>query len=225
MRQDPLEKVRWASRVNPRLIRRLYETDARGIVDEELIDEVGFALYSRCQSILQVSQAHYQGRVLCPECRETVIRQGGARTELPITCGRCGWSVLWPDYLKTYQDKHLVGGGALRTHENFVRDFRRARTGRQKVLAIDALLHAFHHELSERKWNPQDRAPGRSAGRELIYAKTEVELLEFLDSLAYGPASTAGLREAKTAWDQKLETSNYHRQHGLTRSSLRHEGD
>ena len=49
--------VRWASRVNPATIRRLYETDARGIVDEDLIDEVGFALYARCQSILCASDS------------------------------------------------------------------------------------------------------------------------------------------------------------------------
>jgi hypothetical protein len=39
--RDGLAEVRWASRVNPRTIRRLDDTDARGIVDEELIDAVG----------------------------------------------------------------------------------------------------------------------------------------------------------------------------------------
>jgi hypothetical protein len=47
-----LDEVRWAPRVNPSLIRRLYEADARGIVDDELFDDVGSALHARCQSIL-----------------------------------------------------------------------------------------------------------------------------------------------------------------------------
>jgi hypothetical protein len=32
-----LAGVQWGSRVYPNLIRRLYQTDARGIVDDELI--------------------------------------------------------------------------------------------------------------------------------------------------------------------------------------------
>lgn len=33
-----LDEVVWAPRVNPSLIRRLYETDAQGIVDDDLIN-------------------------------------------------------------------------------------------------------------------------------------------------------------------------------------------
>jgi len=35
-------KIDWAPRVKPQTLRRLYQTDARGILDEELIDEVGY---------------------------------------------------------------------------------------------------------------------------------------------------------------------------------------
>jgi len=136
---DRLAKVRWASRVNPRLIRRLYETDARGIVDEELIDEVGVALYARCESILQANEAHIHGRVLCPECGQTIQRPLDVWRDRskPVTCDRCGWSVRWGDYLATYQDKHLVSVGAIAMHQAFVRDFRRAATPREKMLAIE----------------------------------------------------------------------------------------
>jgi hypothetical protein len=47
-----------ASRVNPAVIRCLYETDTRGIVDEEQIDDVGYALYRRCQGIIAATEAH-----------------------------------------------------------------------------------------------------------------------------------------------------------------------
>jgi len=42
---DDVAEVQWAPRVNPSTIRRLYEIDARGIADEDLIDEVGYALF------------------------------------------------------------------------------------------------------------------------------------------------------------------------------------
>ena len=103
---DDLAQVRWASRVNPSKIRRLYETDARGIVDEELIDEVGIALYSRCQSILEATEAH-AGRVRCPRCR-TAIEHPWDK-EAVLACPTCAWTVQWGAYLKTFQDKKLVG--------------------------------------------------------------------------------------------------------------------
>ena len=86
-----LHGVDWASRVNPILIRRLYQTDAHGIVDEELIDAVGFALYARCQSTLQATEAH-AGRIICPECGSLVGRDGVPWLKGAILdCASCGW--------------------------------------------------------------------------------------------------------------------------------------
>lgn len=41
----------WAPRVPQALIRRFSASDARGFYDDVLIDEVGYALLSRCQSV------------------------------------------------------------------------------------------------------------------------------------------------------------------------------
>ena len=49
--------IRWEPRVPKRKIRLLYETDAKGIYDEELIDDVGFALLARCQSFREAMEA------------------------------------------------------------------------------------------------------------------------------------------------------------------------
>ena len=202
-----LGNVRWASRVNPALVRRLYESDARGFVDEELIDKVGYALYARCQSILQATEAH-AGRVICPECGALVIRASTPSDKTAILdCAGCGWRVRWADYFKTFQDKHLVGGGAVAFHAEFVERYRRASSPRDKMLAIDRLIHAFHWELVQR--------PGRSAARELIYAKNYQELLTFLDTLTYGKQSSPGLRATKATWDQKLGSWEPHRAMGM----------
>ena len=37
-------KIRWAPRLPPRWLERLYASDARGVRDDELCDEVGFRL-------------------------------------------------------------------------------------------------------------------------------------------------------------------------------------
>ena len=45
--------------------RRLYQTDASGILDEEPLDDVGTTLYCRCASILDASDAAI-GKIHCP---------------------------------------------------------------------------------------------------------------------------------------------------------------
>ncbi len=208
---DPrdLAAIRWAPLVDPSAIRRLYETDARGVVDAEQIDAVGYALYARCRSVLGVSEAQ-QGRVTCPRC-EHVIDTGGPVWDhgeaAVIRCPRCGWGVRWGDYVKTYRGRHLAGGGAVEFHRDFVAQFERARTPQERMLAIDRLIHVCHWELKG--------TPGRSAARELIYARNHVELLAFLDRLALGPASTPGLEATKTAWAAKLARSAWHQKPGF----------
>src|SRR3954447_14811943 len=90
-----LAEVRWAPRVDPQKIRRLYETDARGIVDDELIEEVGFALYSRCLSIIAATEAH-SGRVQCPRCSQIVPHRSDP--DAVLQCANCSWRVRWRDY-------------------------------------------------------------------------------------------------------------------------------
>jgi hypothetical protein len=196
--------VRWAPLVDPGPIRRLYETDALGIVDEDQINDVGYALEARCRSILRATEAH-RGRVTCPRCEHPIDRERprhGQREAL-VRCARCGWRVRWGEYFATYQHRHLVGGAALPFYEAFLAQFERARTPQEKLLAIDRLIHAFHGELA--------RNPVRSAARELIRAPHVKALLGFLDTLTYGAGSTPGLRESKAAWDRKVDDSARYR--------------
>ena len=38
-------KIRWAKRVEPQKIRWLYESDAQEMLDEELLDDVGYGSF------------------------------------------------------------------------------------------------------------------------------------------------------------------------------------
>ncbi len=136
--------VAWASRVSQSLIRRLYETDARGIVDQDQVDAVGIGLYARCQSILALTDA-YCGRVHCPECASVVITQiEGRLNDSPIRC-RCGWETTWLEYKKTTsRDKLLRAGNAEPVFRDFVASYRRATRPRERMVLIDSLLHEFH---------------------------------------------------------------------------------
>ena len=151
----------------------MYETDALGIVDEEQIDDVGLALYVRCRSILQVTEAH-KGRLTCPRCGAVVRREGSVwRRSQWVRCGACGWETKWGAYYDTYKGKFLRGGSARGAFREFVERYPAACTARARMLEIDRLLHAFHHQL---------KGATRPAGINLIEGTLE-EVLEFLQGL------------------------------------------
>src|SRR5579872_244350 len=183
--------VRWAPRVNPVKVRKLYSRDALGLVDEELIDEVGFVLYARCESILVVTEAA-AGRVRCPRCGAIIPHQGDAPDEM-LHCASCGWEMSWGAYHRTWQHQELYGGGAIDAVERFVAAWKRASTAREKMLAVDMVIHSWHWEAR------QDHQLGRPVGVNLIEGSRK-QVLAFLDELSGGTDGTAGLSEAQMSW-------------------------
>jgi hypothetical protein len=197
------ERIRWASRVSQAKIWQLYQSDARGILDEELIDEVGIALYARAQSILLV----INGDVCCPRCR-SIVHIGWEQTQAPdevILCptAGCFWQTTYRDWRKSLHRQHLLGRNANSALKAFVEQYRRARRPQNKMLLIDQLIHAFHQKLKERD-------PLKSVASNLIEGKGP-KVVAFLDRLAYGDGSTSGLKETRAAWRERLEADQAHR--------------
>ncbi len=82
----------WAPPLTQREIYRLYTTDARGITDEDLINDVGYGLYARCESILIATEA-YRGRVACPRCTQAIYHNHAPDAQL--VCSQCDWQKSW----------------------------------------------------------------------------------------------------------------------------------
>jgi len=51
-----MEKIRWAPKVRQEKLWRLYQSEAGGFLDEELLDKVGYALLERCENILMIDE-------------------------------------------------------------------------------------------------------------------------------------------------------------------------
>lgn len=195
-------KIIWEPKVPQWQIRRLYETDARGILDEEQINQVGWALWGRCDSILTVTAAHY-GKVRCPGC-ETMIERVKAdeRTEI-VSCPGCGWSIPWANYHQSYRGKQLFGANAVEIFEKYHKVFPMTERANQKMLLIDRLIHAFHIGI---------RDIGRPVAANLIEG-TLAEVIRFLDALTNAgtiASSASGLEDSGAEWRQTLTRTSWY---------------
>ena len=175
-------------------IRQFYLNDAHGIYDDELIDEVGYALLARCESFL-LTNAAAQGQVICPICSTTIIHT--AKKDEMLSCQQCGWEIRWKEYFATFQHKQLYGAEpVLELFRDFVQRFPSARTVQEKVLMIDTLIHGYH-------WS-QKYGNTRPVAINLIGGKLP-EVIRFLDDLTYGAANTEGVQETHAEWVKKSE--------------------
>ena len=192
------EKIRWAPKVRPDKIRRLYERDALGIVDDELIDDVGLALHARCRSIVLVNA----GQVPCPRCgqvfkvtrtyRERETGEPAADPAQVARCPGCAWQTTVGQWWDSWRHRELHAGFGLPPIQEFAARYPLARTARERMLLIDRLLHAFHHNL-------KSAGPGRLVAHNLIEGNHR-QARALLDSLAYGDHSTPELRETYATW-------------------------
>lgn len=200
---EPVEKIRWAPKVRPERIRQLYERDALGIVDEALIDDVGLALHARCSSIVLVND----GQVRCPRCgaefkvqrtyRERTKGEDAGDPEEVVPCPEvgCEWETAVGQWHESWRHRELHAGWGLPPLREFAEHYPLIVAARQRMLAIDQLLHAFHHDL-------RNSAPHRSVAHNLIEGNHK-QALALLDGLAYGERSTPEVRETYVAWRER----------------------
>lgn len=172
----PSAGPRWSPRIGRDKVRLFYEAAGQGLLDEEVIDDVGSAFHRRCRSILTVTEAHVGGTLPCPSCGHAILRKG-SRDEV-LDCEQCSWSLPWQDYFRSYQGRQLFGGNALEVFRDFMRRWPETETRADKVLLIDELIHQCHYDAR--------LGPTRLVAVNLIEGKL-TQLQAFLDELAEGP--------------------------------------
>jgi len=141
---DPLAKIRWAPRLRPQLLKRLYDSDAQGFQDLELCDEVGMILHMRCRTYVLVQH----GEVECPVCR-TVFKVSHlddytSQGETHCPQEGCTWFTTRSVYRQSIHNHYANPGRAMDAFQSFYEHYPHARTYKQKILLIDQLIHQFH---------------------------------------------------------------------------------
>ncbi len=187
----------WSPRLPQSKIRRLYENDAQGIYDIELIDEVGFRLLARCQSFIDAVEAA-QGMAACPHCGKKIPHNHDKA--FLLECTACDWSLTWGEYFSTFQHKQLSGTQpVLDLFNRYIRAFSAASTAREKVFQIDTLIHGFHYYF-------KDKSPTRPVAVNLIGGRLN-EVIAFLDDIHTGKYTTPGTAEHIEEWDRNIQNA------------------
>lgn len=206
--RDARNEIQWSQRVPRWKIQRLYESDADGLLDEELLEDVGFSLLQRCKDIVVVKESK-NGKVECPRCAnrgekniiERTPNKGGkdVRDEV-IKCARCEWEITWGEYTLSYKRKQL-NAGSTEMFETYIRKYMLANTPKEKLFAIDRLIHEFHHSIV----NEPD-IPGRPVCANLIQGKLS-DIIEFLNELSLGPSRE--INDTREEWRRGIELQKH----------------
>ncbi len=189
MKEQPKHpaKIHWAPRLPPGLLKRLYESDARGVRDEALCDEVGVRLFERCRTFYLTNRHEVE----CPACGCVfAVSQEG---ENPCPGDGCNWSVSHETYWVSVRNHYAYTGRAVAAFVDFYRRYSGARTYQDKIILIDQLIHSYHrHEVT--------KVPTKSVASKLLEGNKK-EVVRFLDHLSAIDA------EAKAEWRRIVATT------------------
>jgi hypothetical protein len=139
---------------------------------------------------------------------ETIIlrtRRGDDPRDETLRCPVCAWAITWGEYALSYKRKQLNSGGAVSAFARYTYRYQQGSSPRELMLAVDALIHAFHFSLRR-----EPEQPTRAVGVNLIEGKLDA-VNAFLDGLTYGPAAAPALLAAQAEWRRNEQA----RQHWL----------
>lgn len=177
-----------------------------GLYDEEIIDDVGIALFMRCDSIMEYTWAN-EGNVRCKRCygngtQTYISRQSMLPKEL-LHCPVCNWQIQWKVYLSETEKRssgQLMAGHARKAFEDYYHQYPRCQDPRSKLLAIDRLIHEFHWTLKRDREQP---IAMRTACANLLEGSA-TQIIELLNSLTYSEATDAEMLKTRNWWSDHI---------------------
>ena len=189
-------KIRWNPKVRKEKIWELYQKESKGIVDQELIDEVGIALLLRCKSILMVCNRE----VSCPECKKRFqLKKTWHDQAKEFRCPSMGclWKIDWEEYHNSWKHRDLMGGNAAPAFREYLHAYPRAADAKAKMVLIDKLIHSFH-------MHAKSQLPTKTVSCNLIEGNAK-KIVEMLDRLSFSDGIS------KVEWKSSVEIARQFR--------------
>ena len=171
---DKLNKFKWCKKVSRSDLLRLYKGEAKGLIDEILLDDIGLTFYLRCKQAKEARECMDKGQIICHHCG-VVLKVSGYST---ITNCPCGYSYTYREYRRSCNAVNMPGGRAEPIFDNYLKKWQGCRTTKDKMFLIDWLIHECHVTLMSGE-------KGRSVCINLIEG-TLKQLYELIMKLAYG---------------------------------------
>lgn len=171
--KEKFNKYRWSPKLSRQMLKRLYENDAKGFSDENLVDEVGYTLYARCLQGRDERLLIESGKLKCHHCDEILQIESMGKL---LECS-CGYQYIFRDYMRSFRTENMPSGAATAIFNAFIENWTRANGYAQKMRLIDWLVHEFHTNLNS-------GVKGRFVGINLIEG-TKKQIADLIFGLAY----------------------------------------
>lgn len=180
------DKFHWARRVSRSRLQRLYESDAQGMLDEDLLEVIHYAIHARVCDMFEVRSAQQFGQVICRGCGTLLaqpFRMGTRNKSKILQCAACGWQVTCGEFYESYSGKSMLPGSVTGLFEEYLERFPKAITAPEKMLLVDWLIHQFH---------VMQGIAGKPVGQNVLQGTAD-QVRQLIEALASGPGSTPGL--------------------------------
>lgn len=172
--KERFNQFRWSPKISRQKLKDLYKSDAKGLEDEELVDDVGYTLYARCLQGRDETRLMRIGQMTCHHCGNTLEFKG---MDALITCA-CGYQYILRDYRRSFRKNNMPAGAATAIFNAFIDAWPQAKGYAAKMRLIDNLIHEFHINLNS-------GVQGRSVAINLIEG-TKKQIEELINEIAYG---------------------------------------
>jgi len=181
---DKFNKFKWCKKVSRRDLYRLYKGEAKGLLDEDLLEDIGLTFYTRCKQAKETRACMDKGQIICHHCR-CILTAGRVSptgsvlvSDSSIINCECGYSYTYREYRRSCNAVNMPGGRAYPIFEHFIQKWPGCREVKNKMLLIDWLIHECHVTLMSGE-------KGRSVCINLIEG-TLKQIAELIIELAYG---------------------------------------
>jgi hypothetical protein len=136
---DKLNQFRWSPKVPLEYLKRLYRDDAKMLFNDELVDEVGYMLYTRCLQGRDERLLANEGKLKCHHCGKILIK-----TNSQLLQCDCGYAYIFREYMRNFNKNRMPSRSATPFFNEFIAKWPLAKDYSEKMRLIDWVIHQCH---------------------------------------------------------------------------------
>ena len=186
-------RIKWSPKLQPDILRKFYKINASGIIDDEVINDVGLKLYLRCESIMMATR----GEFYCPDCGNKITVNKTIDKNHETKCNNCDFTFTADEFYESYRHRELWQDNAYVYFGKYYDEYPKCKTANEKIIMIDTLIHSFYYEA-------QTGTINKANGNNLIEGSLDqvVKLLHELSGIQ--PENDAAFAETvKLMWRRR----------------------